>query len=86
MNYQRAKIGVMGYDDSPLGYGYAQQSCVTGSSPTLFINIFDIEARLTQVIDDFAIDVFIGEQTELAQFHDFALVVNSTSLRTAAAA
>ena len=83
---ERSEVSVVSDDHAIFRKGPTQQVHVGCTLDTVLADIPDIEAGLAQEDNDIGVDVLIGEQPEVAQFHTGTSVVTITSLRTDAAA
>lgn len=83
---QRPKVGVMGENDaSPRGC-LAEQFHVVGARSSAFNDVENVKTKPAQARDHVGIDIFVGQERELAEFQPPTSAVVRTSLRIAEAA
>ena len=83
---QRTKIGIVRNDQPGFQLGPAEEFHIRGPMQLGTRNIQHVESVVDQPLDDRRIEIFVGQELKVPQFHSTACVDNSTSFFMAAAA
>lgn len=85
-NCQRPEVRVVREDHAIFGDGTSKEFRIRGALQARAADIKHIEPRVDQPLHDVRVDVLVGQQTEVSEFHPSTCVVSRTSFLVAAAA